>query len=651
MKKMLQLKLCLNVMLFFWCILFSALALPSSPGVIDLTQKSFDNNKIHDLNGVWHFYWKNFLLQPEDALSAPYEIRVPGTWENDLIHSESLPALGFGTLYTVVQLPDDRPDKLAIKIRRVKMAHRMYVNGELVSQVGEPDSSPTHIRSGHRPDIAYIQLASSVNQLNIALQVANFSYVKGGPSQSIKIGSYNAINTRKNENLAKDFSLFGALFIIALYHLVIWLKRRGDTSTLYFGLFCVGIAFRQLVTGEKFFLHLFPSTSTELMLTMEYASIFWCIPILHLFVERVFPEEFHHLFKKLSIAALALEIFISLSLPLYWQSYLIPFHELYIVLVLIHIFYVGLISAKNQKKGSHLFLVGILIFFVFSINDILYERGIINTAFTARWGAMFFVFIQASILSIRFSNAFSELEGLKLSLEDKVRQRTQELENARDHSQIVVEENRRLSEHTNHLLEDERKLIAREIHDSFNSTLITIKLHLETIRRVSKDTEILDIATSLSNVISSKYELARDLVRRLRPEVLDTMGLKGAIENLVNTLNISSDIQFSCSVDGNIDLLSEDLTLVLYRIIQEGTTNAIKYSDASAAIITLYIDNKLTLSMSDDGVGFDIQKIGEGEGLGLISIRERLVSFGGTLQIHTSPESGTSLIITVPLNS
>lgn len=640
--------LCRAIFTLFFSILASTALCENKNGLLDLSQEEFNENNAFSLSTKWRFYWSKFLVNQDDLNKNRYTtVSIPSAWNTYTENGTNLSDFGYGTYNLKIILPKNRPNTIALKTRRIKMASKIFVNGQMLAELGTVSDGSVSSLNGHRPKITLIDLQDDVNVIDLTIQVSNFSYSRGGLTGAIKLGSVDAIYKTRSSNLTREFLFFGALLIICLYHIVIWLKRRGDHASLYFSLFCFLIALRQTLTGEKYIFVIFPHLTDATMLSLEFGSIFCAIPILHIFVSSLFREEFWQPLKWVSYFFLFYETIKLLFTPLLIKSYLIISTEIYIFLVLGHIVYVGFRALRNRRIGAFIFFIGILIFFMLGVNDIFHERGYINTAFLSTWGVVAFVFAQASVISFRFSAAFNDLAKLRLELEDKVDQRTKELQDARDYAQNLTYENRKLSAYTVELLEEERKLISKEMHDSIGNTFVTIRVHLDTIIRISKTKEIIEIAENLISLSSNRYELVRNIVRRLRPEILNTLGLFGAISELVRTQNLTNNTLFVNNCSGNVETIPESMALGIYRIIQEAITNILKHSNASNAQINLDIDNSANLTIIDDGCGFDLNT--NSEGVGLISIRERVFSFGGKIDIVTSLGQGTKMLITIPL--
>ncbi len=252
------------------------------------------------------------------------------------------------------------------------------------------------------------------------------------------------------------------------------------------------------------------------------------------------------------------------------------------------------------------------------------------------------------------------LYQLKQNLEGKVLTRTQALEEARDEALKAGAEKRKLIQQVNSAVEEERKNIAIELHDQLNASLIVARLQsphiLDLINKeqATPTTEaVKNKAQFIIQLTGEVYTLCRNIVRRLRPEVIDMLGLQGAVEEMVNYYDeIHPDCQFAFQTKGDFSDLDGGLSITAYRLIQEALSNVVKHSEASEASVHLkFIEEIKTLriEINDNGKGFDLNTMEPG--IGLIGMRERVYSLEGQIKIHSALNTGTQIIIDLPISN
>jgi len=251
------------------------------------------------------------------------------------------------------------------------------------------------------------------------------------------------------------------------------------------------------------------------------------------------------------------------------------------------------------------------------------------------------------------------LDQSKQDLENKVAARTQDLLESRNEALRADADKRKLIQKVNNIIEDERKSIAIEIHDELNASLIAVRLEAQSIGMLSARApagpevdEIRSKAGAITKLALDLYANGRRLVRRLRPEVLDMLGLHGAVEEMLRHYDSGSGCRFAFHSEGDFSRLGNELAISAYRIVQEALSNVMKHAGASFAQVSLVLDedeNVLRIAVEDDGQGFEPAL--RSEGIGIIGMRERVYALRGAIAVHSAPQRGTTVAITLPLSA
>jgi len=197
--------------------------------------------------------------------------------------------------------------------------------------------------------------------------------------------------------------------------------------------------------------------------------------------------------------------------------------------------------------------------------------------------------------------------------------------------------------------EAERNRIATDLHDSLGGSLSALKLQFENVvlaDQLNGSHGFKNISVLIDNACSEVREIARNL----KPSALENIGLVAAIRDLINRYNSHSEIEMTLHTDVGELALDNESKLNLYRIFQELITNVIKHANAREVDIQLTkTDTDLILKVEDDGKGFDLDKVKRG--LGLDSINSRVNVLTGDLNIDSSPNRGTSIVIHIPITN
>ena len=227
-----------------------------------------------------------------------------------------------------------------------------------------------------------------------------------------------------------------------------------------------------------------------------------------------------------------------------------------------------------------------------------------------------------------------QLQQASAELEDRVNQRTAELQ--------------ALSLHLQRVREDEKASLARELHDELGGLLTAAKLDLARIRaKVAHDPAVVDRLEQAGKRLNEGIALKRRVIENLRPSALSNLGLAESLRVLCAETSDGLGIPVQADI---ADLSAgDDLDLTIYRVVQESLTNISKYAGAKTVQVTLRaIDDALQLTLRDDGKGFDVARSLVGRH-GISGMRLRVTSLGGSLSLTSSPGCGTCLLATFPL--
>jgi PAS domain S-box-containing protein len=201
--------------------------------------------------------------------------------------------------------------------------------------------------------------------------------------------------------------------------------------------------------------------------------------------------------------------------------------------------------------------------------------------------------------------------------------------------------------------EKERAEIGKELHDNINQILSTTKLYLELAKNDHKERLSL-ISRSAENIHEAIHEI-RNISRSLVPASIGDLGLQDSISDLVESVRTTRAIHVEFYPVGKFDeRISDKEKLMLFRIIQEQINNVLKHSGARNLIIELILEeteNRIELNITDDGKGFNPEKVKNKKGLGLSNIMSRADLFGGKVTIMSSPGRGCKLRVQVPVQN
>ncbi len=388
-------------------------------GTLDLSDWDLSADGPLNLVGEYEFYW-NQHLSPSDFAAEPGPqktgfIELPGYWKDGEIEGVQHPTDGYAT-YRLNILLNKESASLALRMLEVSVAYTLYINGKQIVAMGVAgkDRESTVPQQYHQ----VVDFEAQNSRVELILQVSNFHHRRGGgPWEVIKLGTEKDIRDIHERRLSLDLFLFGSLFIMALYHLGLYLFRQKDRSPLYFSIFCFLIASRLLTTGGRYLAQLFPQMSWELLIKLEYLSFYLAVPAFAIFMRSLFPNFSKTILRLIEILAIVVSGIVVFA-PARLTSYTVNPYEVITIGTLLYSFYVIMVSLRQHNIEALVFLAGFLILAITVINDMLHVDEIIQTGFFAPFGFLFFILSQAFLLSYRYSTAMSTVESQRKDLRD-----------------------------------------------------------------------------------------------------------------------------------------------------------------------------------------------------------------------------------------
>ncbi|MFT4552075.1 MAG: signal transduction histidine kinase [Chlamydiales bacterium] len=202
------------------------------------------------------------------------------------------------------------------------------------------------------------------------------------------------------------------------------------------------------------------------------------------------------------------------------------------------------------------------------------------------------------------------------------------------------------------LQEEERKRIAREIHDELGQLLVVLKIDLSMLKKEhpSLCQNPGETLAQMEETLETSIQSVRKIATNLRPSLLDNLGLTAAMDWQIKEIKKHIDMDIQLKFDLSADTYEPHIATTFFRIFQEGLTNVVKHADASSVHISLLNRNDaLTLKIQDNGKGLNSKEIKKNNSFGLIGIQERISDLGGSMEINnTSPAEGVCMTVRLP---
>jgi signal transduction histidine kinase len=202
--------------------------------------------------------------------------------------------------------------------------------------------------------------------------------------------------------------------------------------------------------------------------------------------------------------------------------------------------------------------------------------------------------------------------------------------------------------------ETDRRRISRDLHDDINQRLAMLSMDL---RRMEKDPSndpepLRNGIRRVSDSLAAVSNDVRQMAYRFHPSILDDLGLLTAVRHLANEFSERTGIQYSYVHKDPVGILPPDVTICIYRVVQECLSNISRHAQATQVEVELICeDDEVSLSVRDNGVGFDASHGDQMSGhLGLLSMKERVRMAKGTLEVESTPQHGTEIRVDIPLD-
>ena len=209
-------------------------------------------------------------------------------------------------------------------------------------------------------------------------------------------------------------------------------------------------------------------------------------------------------------------------------------------------------------------------------------------------------------------------------------------------------QNRYLAQQTIAIQEDERRALAQELHDELGQSITAVKAVAASLGQAAEVPVVSEGSATITQIANQMYSVVRDMLRRLRPVLLDEFGLVRALESLVDGWNERhADVFCRLNVTGTLNELGDAANIGLYRVVQECLTNVVKHAAATEVSVTLeQIGERVRLTVTDNGRGFAPEVAPPG--LGLLGMRERIEALQGTFTLTAAPGSGVAIAVDLP---
>lgn len=375
-------------------------------GRINLGNWPFAERPPVALDGEWEFF-PGELVAPMNP-GAPRQSLTSVLPDGSLLEA----VYGCATWRLTLALPEtDLP--LALRVPEFFSASRLFFNGREIFAAGTVGTDEGSTLPRYKTGVVRIDPVAGDNEL--VIQAANFTERRGGINRSLYLGLEEPVRTAYIKSLAMDLIVFGSLLTIGVYHLFLYMLRKKDRSPLWFGIFCIIIALRSLIYGERFIFELFPTLPWWVFNRLDHLTFYLGVPVFSAYLMNIFDRDISrpaiYVYQALGLGFAAL-----LFAPPSVFNVTVSWYEMITGVYVLYVLFIIARALARRREGAITTLVGLAIFLCFGINEILFNMGIINTFNSLSVGLVLFLFTQSLLLAMRFSKAFDESEHLGQSL-------------------------------------------------------------------------------------------------------------------------------------------------------------------------------------------------------------------------------------------
>lgn len=626
----------------------------ANEGVLDLSGWDFEEDGPVALEGQWEFFMNSFLSPGDFELPGKEKrtsyVQVPSLWNSYTVNGKKNGADGYGT-YRLQVITDGTLEELALFLEEAQSSAVVQVDNQAVIKSGTPGKSAHLTTPNILPGINNFRVENK--RFQIVVRIANFHYFQGGFSRSLTLGTKKQIFFTATVKNTFDCLLFGSLFFMAFYHFILFLFRKKDRSSLYFGLCSMIIAIRTLLVNQRLLVY-YLDLDWFFALRLEYLTVFLCVPAFLAFIHSLFPDEFNkNVLKVLTVLEIGYSVILFSPVKIF-SRYMIVFHVLLLFSVIYTIF-VLILSAIHKREGGRFLILGFSFFAFTIINDVLAYNLSSSVYFLPELsplGILVFTVFQSMVISRRFSRTFYNTEKLSEELALK-NLRLSKLDGLKD--EFLANTSHELKTPLNGIIGIAESMINGVTGQLESRVKYNLYMMVASGRRLaSLINDILDLARL------KKGELA------IQKKAVDLHGITDIVFALIKPLVKTNSLVLKNSIGEEIPSVYGDEAR-LQQILLNLVGNAVKFTkEGSVEVKAQLEENSVKVSVSDTGDGIPVQHLDtifnsfergatsisreyDGTGLGLAITKKLVLLHGGTIYVQSEPGRGSVFTFTLPV--
>lgn len=379
-------------------------------GQLDLRTFSWKTGKAISLHGDWKFY-PHELGEFSTDVSHSY-LPVPALWNDVPLRSGIEDGKGYGTYLLDILLPSES-QIYSLYLPEVRTSFRITAGNRVLLSGFPGKDKKTTIPSAQGQSFTFV----AKDQIQIKIEVSNFHHKEGGLPNAPIFGTAETVQNYILAESTMDITLTGALFMFGLYHFILFFYRNKQREAFYFGFFCLVFAIRLPFVGSKTIYAMFPNIPWELVIYVEYASVF-VLGILFLwFIDGLFPRFIETKLIRYFSAFVQFVLVYGLIIK---PEFYTEFEFVFQVLGVVYAVFLGIRLYQMVAKGlpdSHIFFLGYLILFFGFVYDVFLAYTGEGESSLSQIAVFLFFGVQSTIVTLRTARTFQKKILLKEEFE------------------------------------------------------------------------------------------------------------------------------------------------------------------------------------------------------------------------------------------
>ena len=655
-------------------------------GVLDLRELSDPDHFIVKLNGEWEFYWKK-MLRPNDfktgTVKPDFFGKVPSYWTDYSGETVKTEKYGYATYRLTILFPKNYNNSLAIDLPVFDSSYDIYVNGKYLGGNGIPGKSATGTIPEYRRN--FYRVSSVSDSLIIIINVSNFDHRRGGFWLPVALGTFNEARKRLAGSWAAEWAVISLLLGFSVFFLIFFFIFPKERIMGFFSLATIGLALRPLFTSHYLILHLF-NMEWIWIVRSEYLGLFILIIGSAWFAFSLYPSGFIKAITWSYTLFYTLAIFSTLFLPVKIFSYSVFVYYPSMILLISYLIFRSFIGSWKKNILDMIYFSIFVLLLLGGLHDIMVASGKADDAYgyLLTYIIVIFVFIQASLLVLRWVRAFqdkekfqNELEFMNRNLELLIKDRTLELQTRNEEiekqNSMIELQNKQLSD-TIQLKNRIFSVIAHDLRSPVVNILYMLNLLKEKEFKEKYDifaNSSIQYAQLVINLLENMLVWGRGQEDKIKfsPDKRDLADIILTNLSIFKETADKKDITVNFTqVGSSIAFFDKDLLDIIIRNL---LSNAVKYTPRGGRISILLKDKSMNkegimLKICDNGIGiaekkqkylFTSSEIVStpgtenemGTGLGLKLCHELVRINNGTIAIDSKEGEGTCILITLPV--